>query len=250
MNLQSNDIIIHTAVKIHKPKNMHKFYHIEKTNEFAFTNNDIFIDYLINKSSSFLTIDNIGNCFYITNFKVSSLSELKLSRQIFKPSYLGNDVKFPLIERLNEEELVPILEGYDKAYAHVSVFTEDLNSFSSVNISRFANVDGPDDPTVVDKIHYISSYYKNYETRFVSGVETNSFLTITENKDYFYKIHIPNVSTLYLKYFIYFSEHDRIPSKQMLPKLLGNLWRSMQGNTSDFNENLFKTLCLNSNKST
>jgi hypothetical protein len=248
MNTHIHEIYLHTAVKIHKPENLNNLTPKMST-DYVFDREDRFTDYIDNQPGiaklSYITKDDKDQYYYITGFKVCSLDELKLSRQIFVPSYLDkDDHSFPLIDRLKKENLIPIQNGFDKAYAHVSVYTKKMNLLTAIDYSRLANVDGYDDPLVIDRVNYISNYYENQETRYVSGAETNSFATISENRNYFYTIHLPNVSTLYLKYFVYFVEYQSIPSHQMMPRLLGNLWGSMIANNHNFNSYLFKSMMI------
>lgn len=241
-NIES--IFIHIAVKIEKPKNLDA-YVSTAPEDFSFDKNNRFTDYhKKNSNNSFISLDDKKQWYYFTNFEVNSFSELKLARQIFKPSYLKQELTLPLIEQLSKEDLIPRFEGYDKGYAHVSVKTKDIQSLSPIIKSRLANVDGEDDPIVSSNLHYISNTYNHTKTNFISGVETNSFATITESSDYYNSIHIPKVSNLYLKYFLYFIEHGIVPSKQMMPKLLNNLWLSTQANTNNWNRNLLKVIPL------
>ncbi|MDA2587731.1 hypothetical protein PDQ69_21700 [Bacillus cereus group sp. Bc062] len=238
-------IYIHVAVKIDTPKNLHE-YSSSRQEEFSFDKNNRFTDYTKKNSDiSFLTLDDNNQWYYITNFEINNFSELKLARQIFIPPYLNQGISLPLIKQLNSEHLIPKNQGYDKAYAHVSIKTKELSSLSPIQQSKLANVDGDDDPIVSSNLHYISNIYNNTETRFVSGIETNSFATLTENEDYYRNIHLPNVSTLYLKYFVYFREYGFVPSMQMMPKLLNNLWLSTQANKNDWNKSLLKIIPLN-----
>jgi hypothetical protein len=243
MSSPFDEIIIHLGVKVHKPECLMD-YTMKNHHDFSFDKDNRFLDYVKTtdngQNSSFFTVDDMDQCFYMTSFKVNSLFELKLSRQVFIPQYLESYHSFPLIEELNKHKLIPVRQGYDKAYAHISVYTRDINSINATTQSRFANADGPDDPIVIDKIHYITNIFNGLETRFVAGTETYSFATISQNRGYFYELHLPYVGNLYLKYFIYFNEFGIVPSKQMMPLLLENLWKSTKGNTSSFNTNLYK----------
>jgi hypothetical protein len=244
---QFDDIFIHLGVKVQKPESLTE-YTMKNNNDYAFDKDKRFLDYVTtvesDKKSSFFTVDDMDQWYFITCLKVNSLTELKLSRQVFIPHYLESNDYFPLIEELKKQKLIPVNQGYDKAYAHISVYSSDIRSISAITHSRYANADGPDDPIVIDKIHYISNIFNDLETRFIAGTETNSFATISQNRDYFFSLHLPHVGDLYLKYFIYFNEYGTVPSKQMMPLLLKNLWKSTKGSTSNFNTNLFKTASL------
>jgi hypothetical protein len=245
MSNQFDEIYIHLGVKVHKPECLTD-YTIKNHNDFSFDKENRFLDFVKTaengQKSSFFTVDDTDKWYYITSFKVNSLFELKLSRQVFIPPYLDSYQSFPLMEELNIHKLIPFRQGFDKAYAHISVYSRNISSITAITQSRFANADGPDDPIVIDRIHYISNIYNGLETRFIAGTETNSFATISQNRDYFYDLHLPYVGNLYLKYFIYFNEYGIVPSKQMMPLLLENLWKSTKSSTSTFNTNLYKVI--------
>jgi hypothetical protein len=238
------NIFIHIAVKIEQPDNLNA-YTSTAQEKFAFDKNNCFTDYYPKTTSnSFLTLDDKGQWYFFTHFNVHSFSELKLARQIYKPPYLKDEARLPLIEQLTKEQLIPKTEGYDKGFAHVSVKVKDLESLSPIIKSKLANADGEDDPIVSSNLHYIRNTYNGAKTHFISGIETNSFATITENEHYYNNIHIPKVSNLYLKYYVYFIEHGIVPSTQMMPRLLNNLWLSTQANTNNWNGSLFKRISL------
>jgi hypothetical protein len=235
---------IHIAVKIEKPDNLDS-YTSTKQEKFAFDKKTRFTDYYPKDSSnSFLTLDDKNQWYFFTHFNVNSFSELKFARQIYKPPYIEDEIRLPLMEQLAEKKFIPKEEEYDKGFAHVSVKVKDLKSLSPIVQSKLANVDGEDDPIVSSNLHYIPNTYDGAKTHFIAGTETNSFVTITENKHYYNDIHVPKISNLYLKYFVYFNEHGNVPSKQMMPRLLNNLWLSTQANTNEWNERLFKRVEL------
>ncbi|SFA81372.1 MULTISPECIES: hypothetical protein [unclassified Bacillus (in: firmicutes)] len=227
------------AVPIEEPLNTNK----ERTEEedFTFDQNDRFRDFYIHSKSErdFVSRDDQGYWYLFTSFTCETLDKLKLSRQIFRPTYLKDDV-LPLVDRLNELQMQPLREGFDKAYGHALYVVENLDDVSPVKQLRFANYDGSDDPLIVKNLHFIPNEYKGKRTRFVTGFETRSFATITENNYYAENIHIPINACNYLKLFIYFSKYRHLPSKQMMPRFLSNLWASTESLSGLVNPSLFE----------
>ncbi|OCA84442.1 hypothetical protein A8F94_17235 [Bacillus sp. FJAT-27225] len=186
-----------------------------------------------------LARDNYNKWYFLTFFTSSNLAGLKWARQSVPPSYMEEDLSLPLYNLLEEEGLQAANPGFDKAFAHVGVLTDKLSNVNADTQARLANVDGDDDPTVVTNIHFVRNMFKGMETRYVAGVETHSFATITENEQYFKEVHLKSNAYLYLLYFIYFIHYQIVPSMQMVPRLLGNLWASRQVFNGNFNPSLF-----------
>lgn len=218
----------------------------ETERDFTFDKEDRFKDYLLEKDGRKydLSLDDNGQWYFFTSFVCDSLDELKLSRQIFRPPYLKEET-LQLVNLLEDLNLTPLYEGHDKAYGHVLSLVSDLDSVPAFQQARLANYDGNDDPTIIKKIHFIENEYKNEKTRFISGFETRSFATLTENKFYAKEIHLPGNARTYLKLFIYFSRYGSMPSQQMMPRFLANLWTSTQSMSTQANPALFKTETLN-----
>jgi hypothetical protein len=214
----------------------------EEQRDFTFDRDDRFGDYLIEKDGKLYTVslDDKGNWFFMTSFECDSLDELKLSRQIFRPAYL-KDKELPLIDLLEQLRLEPIYEGHDKAYGHVLSIVPQIDSVQASSQGQLANFDGCDDPTIIKKIHFIENELNGEKTRFISGFETRSFATITENKYYAKNIHLPGNARNYLKLFVYFSRYGILPSQQMMPRFLANLWASAQSLNRTANPALYKT---------
>lgn len=235
---------ITVAVPIFEPL-LNNNYIIQNEENYNFDTHKRFSTY-VKPSQPYLCMlvkDDCNNWFYFTSFTVSTLSEVKLARQIFIPEYMKpSHVTSPLQQRLQKENLKPFENGFDKAFAHTALYVDDLQHISSLEQARIAFIDGADDPQIATTLHYIKNTYNSLETRFIAGAETHSFATVTENKYYYENIHIPVVSTLYLQYFIYYVIHDIVPSKQMMPRLLANLWRSQQALRNDWNPNLIQTM--------
>jgi hypothetical protein len=213
----------------------------ESERDFTFDKEDRFKDYILKKEgqSYDISLDDNGQWYFFTSLVCNSLDELKLSRQIFRPPYL-KDERLKLVDLMDKLDIKPFYEGHDKAYGHVLSFVPKLDSVSAFNQARLANYDGNDDPTIIKKIHFIENEYKGEKTRFVSGFETRSFATVTENEFYAKEIHLPSNARNYLKLFVYFSRYGVLPSQQMMPRFLGNLWASTQSLNTSANPALFK----------
>ncbi|RDU35262.1 hypothetical protein DRW41_19310 [Neobacillus piezotolerans] len=188
-----------------------------------------------------LAEDDFGNWYFMTFFTSKRLSGLKWARQSARPAYVEEGTTLPLVSLLEEEGLIPKNEGFDKAYAHTSVRVRSLNEYPPELQARLANTDGEDDPTVIGNIHFLRNTFEGKETRYIAGTETRSFATVTENGPYFNDIHLKTNAFLYLLYYVYFEEHNQLPSNQMVPRLLGNLWASKQSLNTGWNPTLFET---------
>ncbi|MFE4522361.1 hypothetical protein ACFRCQ_09430 [Cytobacillus firmus] len=209
--------------------------------DFTFDRKDRFIDYQIEIEGQDydISLDDNGQWYFFTSFVCDSLDELKLSRQIFRPPYLKNE-ELRLVDLMENADIRPLYEGHDKAYGHALALTDNLASVPAFRQARLANFDGSDDPTIIKRIHYIQNEYKGEITRFISGFETRSFATFTENEYYAKKIHLPNNARTYLKLFVYFSRYGTLPSQQMMPGFLANLWASAQSLNTAANPALYK----------
>ncbi len=209
--------------------------------DFTFDKEDRFTDYLLKKEgqSYDVCLDDQGQWYFFFSMECDTLDELKLSRQIFRPPYL-KDKHLELVDIMKKLEIKPFYEGHDKAYGHVLSLVDNLDAVSAFNQARLANYDGTEDPTIIKKIHFIENEYKGERTRFISGFETRSFATVTENEFYAKEIHLQGNARTYLKLFIYFTRYGEMPSQQMMPRFLGNLWASTQSLNNSANPALFK----------
>lgn len=187
-------------------------------------------------------LDSKNQWYYYFRIETRSLTDAKYARHTSIPSYIdpANYERFKLFHLMESHKLTPTYNDYDKAFAHVSVFVENWDNIDNLWISRCALVDGEDDPQVASRIHYIRNIYNNEKTLYVAGWESFSFATITENRYYYEKIHLPIVSELYLLYFTAFTMYDSTFSKQMMPRLLENLWCSTQSRNHRWNSALIE----------
>jgi hypothetical protein len=234
----------HIAVPIQPPFHFKPDSNNER--DFTFHKEDTFTDYQIEdgENSYSVSLDDHGQWYFFTSFICDSLEKLKLTRQIFRPPYL-KDEQLQLVDLLHDLNLQPIYEGHDKAYGHVLSLVPKLAELPAFDQARLANYDGTDDPVITKKIHYIENDFKGEKTRFVAGFETRSFATITENEYYAKEIHLPGNAQTYLKLFIYYTRYNSLPSLQMMPRFLANLWASAQSLNTSANRALYKEETLN-----
>lgn len=238
---------IHLAVPIQKPSELADYIH-KPLEPFIFDQDSRFMVYRKNHDNYYLVCDDQEKWYYFTSFTGQDFNFIKYARQIYRPAYLSKEQVLPLIIELKEKRFLPIKDRFDKAFAHTSIFVKSLDELSLAEQLKLANVDGNDDPQVLSTIHYIENNYQGLRTRFISGFETKSFATVSENLYYFENIHLQNVSWTYLQYFIYFEQYKIIPSEQMMARLLGNLWTSTKMMESDWNSSLLKIESTNQPK--
>jgi hypothetical protein len=238
--LNTKLFISDVAVAIETPN--HRVEPVRKNQQdFLFDKDDRFTDYYYSASNNqyILSRDDSDQWYFFHSFECQSLKELKNSRQIYRPGYMKEDEKLPLKDLMNALMLKPRNEGFDKAYGHALYSVQCLDSLSAEQQMRIANYDGPDDPVIANMIHFIENEYKGEKTRYIAGFETRSFATVSENDYYVRNIHRPFNSINYLKLFIYFSRYQTLPSHQMMPRFLGNLWASAQTLTNHANPALY-----------
>ncbi|OES44032.1 hypothetical protein BA724_12355 [Domibacillus iocasae] len=182
--------------------------------------------------------DDHDQWYFAIRWKLDTLTEVKYARQIHRPSYMAENTTLKLVDYLAKISCTPQMNDFDKAFVHTTVFADKLDDVPLDRQLRMANADGEDDPSVIQTVHSIENKYNGQRTRFLSGFETYSIATLTENRDYLEHIHLPASAFLYLQYFVYFKQYGRIPSKQMMARLLGNLWASTQAMNSAWNSSL------------
>ncbi|WP_137789965.1 hypothetical protein [Bacillus sp. E(2018)] len=193
------------------------------------------------ESGARLIKDEKDTWYVCASFERKTLHEIKYGRQLFPPPYkdIPNE-QLPFVELLQQNHWTPLHAHYDKALCHVIAEVDDIDSVSLEFQSRLAHADGDDDPQVAHTVHYIESKLNGKRTRFISGWESHSFATITESDEFAQNILFPTSSWLYLLYFEHFGQHKgAIPSDQMMPRLLGNLWAST-GNEVPYNKELLQ----------
>lgn len=204
-----------------------------------------FTQYFLQQNNNKYNIfqDDHNQWYFIYKTRNHSLQQFKRNRQILRPSYLQN-VHLPLIDLLNELGLEISDKSFDKAFGHALFYCDNINNLSTQFQLKIANFDGDDDPFVSSAMHYIENDYLNKKTRFIAGVETFSFATITESEYYSSEIWPNDTGLLYLLLFVYFQNYRIIPTKQMMGRLLCNLWASTQSLNYNFNDALFRKITL------
>ena len=185
--------------------------------------------------------------YLAVRWECESLTELKYARQVHRPAYINEQTTLKLADYLDQAGLTARINNFDKAFVHTTVWTDELDLVPLDRQLRIANADGEDDPSVIQNLHFIDNVFEGKRTRFLPGFETYSIATITENRYYLDYVHLPASALLYLQYFVYFLQYGQVPSKQMMARLLENLWASAQAMNTDWNSSLFTTKAIAGN---
>jgi hypothetical protein len=223
-------LLIHTfsltQIEIPDKKTMREFKKVELP-PYEMNRNDLFTAYKNQGDERLFCYEK--NKWYAGLHRIhESLHDVKYGRQTGCPPYMKDSPpEMPFAEMLKRNGWKPANNLYDKAYCHVTVEVETIDDLPLTLQSRLAHADGDDDPQVAHSLHHIDSVLDGKRTRFISGWESHSFATITESREYNQHILQPISSWLYLLYYIHYLHHEgEIPSEQMMPRLLGNLWAS------------------------
>jgi hypothetical protein len=216
----------------------------EKLPDYEFNKKDLFTAYSLSTGEK-LFKDQNDQWYAAAHFVKNAMNNVKYSRQTFRPPYKNiPSEELSFVEILEENEWIPANAQYDKAFCHVIAEVDKLEEISIESQSRLAHADGDDDPQVAHSLHYLESKCDGKRSRFISGWESHSFATITESSYFADDILIPVSSWLYLLYFSYFIKNNGvIPSDQMMPRLLGNLWASTMKEIP-YNKELIRVLPL------
>ncbi|OKL37850.1 hypothetical protein BLL40_02775 [Domibacillus mangrovi] len=183
-------------------------------------------------------MDDKKQWYFAIRWECNTLTDVKYTRHVHRPSYVDVNTTLKLADYLANSGFTSQMTDFDKAFVHTTVFADNLDNISLSKQLRIANADGEDDPAVIQTVHFIENTYNSQRTRFLSGFESYSIATITENRYYLQYIHLPAAAFLHLQYFVYFQQYATIPSKQMMAKLLGNLWASTQAMNRNWNQSL------------
>lgn len=213
----------------------------EKLPDYEFNKKDLFTAYSLSTGEK-LFKDQNDQWYAAAHFVKHTMHNVKYGRQTFRPPYKDIPAEeLSFVQILEKNDWVPVNVNYDKALCHVIAEVDKLEEISLEMQSRLAHADGHDDPQVAHSLHYVESNLDGKRSRFISGWESHSFATITESHDFADNILMPVSSWLYLLYFSYFIDNNgSIPSHQMMPRLLGNLWAStMKG--LPYNKELIRT---------
>ncbi|WP_050183922.1 hypothetical protein [Domibacillus robiginosus] len=206
---------------------------------YMFDRPDRFTSYQHAEHPHALIKDDHHQWYLSMRWECESLTELKYMRQVHRPSYADEQTILKLVDYLNETSFTAKMDDFDKAFVHTTIFTDNVEDIPPGRQLRIANADGEDDPSVIRNLHFIDNLYNGRRTRFLSGFETYSMATVTENRYYLEHVHLPASAALYLQYFVYFQRYGYVPSKQMMARLLENLWTSTQAKKTNWNPALF-----------
>ncbi|MCM3787843.1 hypothetical protein M3221_05340 [Domibacillus indicus] len=206
---------------------------------YMFDRQDRFTSYRHEDLPYTLMKDDHHQWYLAVRWECESLTEVKYARQVHRPSYVDKQTTLKLVDYMNETGFSARMADFDKAFVHTTVFADRLEKVPADRQLRIANADGEDDPAVIRNLHFIDNLYKSRRTRFLSGFETYSIATITENRFYLEQVHLPASASLYLQYFVYYHQYGHVPSKQMMAKMLENLWASTQAMNTGWNPALF-----------
>ncbi|MFG6494455.1 hypothetical protein P8610_03800 [Fictibacillus sp. UD] len=219
-------IFVMTAVETPNEQTMSKLIE-QDLPHYEFSKRGLFAGYSLETGERLFKDEN-DTWYVCSSFEKKTLHEIKYGRQTYAPPYAEiPSEQLSFVEMLESYELKPLNSHYDKGLCHVIAEVENLDPIPLELQSRLAHADGDDDPQVAHSLHYIESKLAGKRSRFISGWESHSFTTITESREYADEILFPVSSWLYLLYFQYFLQHNgTIPSDQMMPRLLGNLWAS------------------------
>ena len=136
------------------------------------------------------------------------------------------------------------IHDYDKAFSHVLCLTDNIDSIPIHTQMHIANCASESDPIFTTEMHYFHTVEEGARTRFIAGIESRSFATITENKHFAEEVWEKHIGITYLKLFLYYKQYKKIPSHQMTAKLLCNLFASTEALHHTSNPALYKILEL------
>lgn len=186
--------------------------------------------------------DDLNQWYFVDKMDCNTLQQLKTFRQVHpEPTALYKHL--PLTDMLKEFNLELSLYDYDKAFGHVLYVVDNIDSIPLHIQIQMANYAAEDDPILSTQMHFFNTLEEGIRTRFIAGIESQSFATITESKQYAEQWE-KHIGITYLKLFLYYKQYKKIPSKQMMAKVLCNLFASTESLTNVSNPALYKTLEL------
>ena len=187
--------------------------------------------------------DDLNQWYFISKMRCDNLQQLKTFRQTHhEPTTLYK--RLALIDLLERFNLELAVHDYDKAFGHVLCLTDNIDSIPLHTQMHIANYESDSDPILTTEMHYFNTIEEGARTRFISGIETHSFATITENRHFAEERWDKHIGVTYLKLFLYYKKYKKIPSHQMIAKLLCNLFASTEALNHTYNPALYKTIEL------
>ena len=187
--------------------------------------------------------DDLNQWYFISKMHCDNLRQLKAFRQIH-PESTALYKSLPLVDILEHFNLQLDIHDYDKAFSHVLCLTDNIDSIPLHTQMHIANYESESDPILTAEMHYFHTVEEGARTRFISGIESRSFATITESKHFAEEVWEKHIGITYLKLFLYYKQYKTIPSHQMMAKLLCNLFASTEALNYTSNPSLYKILEL------
>ena len=216
-----------------QPRN-YFFDHVTRFNHYGFSEKNENFDILK---------DDLNQWYFIDKMQCNNLQQLKTFRQIHpEPTALYKHL--PLTDMLEQFNLELAVYDYNQAFGHVLCVTDNIDSIPLHTQMRLANYASESDPLLTTDMHYFNTIEEGARTRFIAGVETRSFATITESRHYAEEVWEKQLGITYLKLFLYYKQYNKIPSHQMMAKVLCNLFASTEALNNTSNKALYKKLAL------
>ena len=187
--------------------------------------------------------DDLNQWYFISKMHCDNLRQLKAFRQIH-PESTALYKSLPLVDILEHFNLQLDIHDYDKAFGYALCLTDNIDSIPIHTQMHIANYESESDPILTAEMHYFHTVEEGARTRFISGIESRSFATITESKHFAEEVWEKHIGITYLKLFLYYKQYKTIPSHQMMAKLLCNLFASTEALNYTSNPSLYKILEL------
>lgn len=185
--------------------------------------------------------NDLNQWYFVDKMPCVNLMQLKTFRQIHnKPTELYKHL--PLIDLLDRFNLELAMYDFDKAFGHVLCVVDNMEQIPLHTQLHIANYTDECEPLLLPHMHYFTTVEENLRTRFITGTESRSFATITENKAFAENEWQKGIGINYLKLFLYYKQYNKIPSHQTMAKLLCNLWASTEAFSTNANPALYSKL--------
>lgn len=185
--------------------------------------------------------DDLNQWYFVDKMPCANLMQLKSFRQVHnKSTELYKHL--PIVSLLERFNLELAMYDFDKAFAHVLCVVDNIDQIPPHIQQHIANYTDEAEQVVLTEMHYFQTIDEGLRTRYITGTETRSFATITENRAFAENEWQKEIGINYLKLFLYFKQYKKIPSNQMMAKLLCNLWASSEAFNTNANPALYSKL--------
>ena len=185
--------------------------------------------------------DDLNQWYFIDKMPCANLMQLKSFRQVHnKSTELYKHL--PLIDLLERFNLELAMYNFDKAFGHVLCVVDNIDQIPLHMQQHIANYTDEVEQLALTEMHYFQTVDEGLRTRYITGIETRSFATITEHRVFAENDWHKGVGINYLKLFLYFKQYNKIPSNQMMAKLLCNLWASSEALNTSSNPALYSKI--------